>query len=151
MFVRIGRTLYALAIFLLIQSPPLASARGVPIRGQVIVSNGTVTGTVSKCSCTDQWYTVGLRRGETTIVAKIKGHSGVAAPSFGIRVGLLRGSQTAGFAQAACLATQSHCRASTRISARLASSGAYYIKVSGLGSNGISYTLHIQGSIYRLR
>jgi hypothetical protein len=134
--------------------PQIASAHGVPIRGMEIQGTGTTAGSVGKCSCTDQWYTIGLRPGSTTIVATIKGHSGVAAVSYGIRMGVLRVTQrtlqTVGFSQAACLSSQHRCNATARIKLQVRGRGAYYVKVSGLGANGITYAMSIQGHVYRV-
>jgi hypothetical protein len=149
MIARVARLLILLTFVALV--PRVASAHGISIRGQEIQRNGVITGSVGECSCTDEWYTAGFRPGKMTIIATITGHSGVARVSYGIRIGVLHGMQSVGFSQAACLASQRRCGAKARITARIQSAGAYYLKVSGLGANGISYSIHIQGRIYRLR
>jgi hypothetical protein len=106
---------------------------------------------VGNCVCDDtQWYTVGLRPGTAVITGKLTTVDTQPLYSYGVDVFLMQGNQTISQAQAACAAGRKPCNKPFRITARIARAGVYYVKVFGLGSEDIHYTLRVNSRMYHL-
>jgi hypothetical protein len=148
-----SRALLALcALSLSLAAPSISQAKGkthaTPIHGTVLYKR-TVQGMTGNCSCETQWYTVGLKKGKVTITIQLKKIAAKFAVGYGLRADLEARDHTV-VAQngASCLTKDKHCSVTVRLSAKVPSTGAYYVHIIGSGGEGMLYTIGVTGPQY---
>jgi hypothetical protein len=132
-------------------TPSVVSARGVPLKGRIIVSSTPVKQTTGSCSCVWPWYTFGMNSGRMTVTATMSTYQHALTPSWGIRLFVYHGSTLLGWSQAACWSKQKSCVRSISVSGKVKTRGIFYARVEGPGADGIAFTIAVKGPIYTLR
>lgn len=128
-----------------------ALAKGAPLRGQEVAGSLPLTGQTGACQCDIRWYTVGLRPGPVRIRASLRTCGMTTAPSCELEVLWMRGGTVLKQALVPCTRSSHACRAQSTISYRVRKRGPFYLRIHGLGSEGILYSVRIYGAIYPLR
>lgn len=129
-----------------------AKTKAPVIQGAVLQSNRTVVGITGNCSCDYKWYTIGLKPGKVTVSLKMVSVALKMGPSYELKADLQRrNGEIIGQGQQACWRAAKNCTLSVHFTAKLFRSQPYYIHVMGNGSEGLKYTLKVQGPIYRLK
>lgn len=131
--------------------PGLAHAGLTPLHGRQILNTKPLPGVTSSCSCDVQNYTLGFRPGTAKVVVTLMNYQNAMTSEYGIRVTFLQGKKVVGWKQAACLTTQRPCNQSLVFSTRVGKPTIYYLRVQGLGSDGITFLVRPQGPLVRLR
>ncbi len=138
---------YALPVLLTLALLPLASgvasAKGIPLKGQILDSNKGMTLTTGNCSCDTNWFTLGVRPGPVQISAALKTYDMGFGFSYAVRVTVLQGGQSVAYGQAACSVKQKHCNQVARIRFQAKSRAIYYLRVEGPGAEGVRYILDV--------
>ena len=143
-----------LAVFVcvLFSGTQAASARthGPLLMGRAIDTTAAFSGATGNCSCSYQWYTIGVRPGPLHVAIKMHSYYGKIAPTWGVRAVLLLGKRQVDWGQSACMATQKICNRNIDLKARVPRTGIYYVKLEGPGASEVAFTIQIQGRLYRL-
>jgi len=130
--------------------PAVASARGNPLKGQMIVNSRPVNQSTGSCSCVWPWYTFGLNPGSSTVSTTMRTYQHVIAGTWGLRLYVYRGSTLIGSNQVACWAKQKTCVRTISVTAKVSSPGVYYARIEGPGADGVAFTIQVRGHLYAL-
>jgi len=140
----------ALSVYL-ISSTPSLYARGFKQRGIIVRQPGTFRDVTGTCSCNWKWYTVGLRPGKASFDLTVKSGQAIGNSTFDARVSIFQGGTTLAANFASCSRAEKTCDRSVHVTYPIKQTGVYYVLVQGEGAGGVHYSLHIRGSMYRLR
>lgn len=124
-----------------------AAAAGVPLRGQQILTPAWHFGTTGECLCDTQWYTVRLQPGTVTVYADLITISMNMGPTYSLMVWMNQGDTIVGFDKKTCARSKKPCNAPLSIKVKVRRAGVYYLKLKGLGGEGITYALQVHGGI----
>ena len=130
-------------------SPVPTSAKGMPLKGQLIGSHWTA-GTTGNCVCDLKWYTFAANRGRAEVDAKLLGAGLPFSPTYGLRVYIYRGNAFVTWGQTACYKQQKICNQMARIRFTAAPGALYYIKVDGPGAEDVRYQLAVHARLRTL-
>jgi hypothetical protein len=146
------RILVAIALVAVVGylTPSTVGARGVPVKGQIIVNSAPVHQTTGSCSCVWPWYTFGMNSGRMTVTATMSTYQRALTPSWGIRLFVYHGSHLVGWSQTACWSKQKKCVKTVRVSGTVKSRQIFYARVEGPGADGVVFTIAVKGPIYTL-
>ena len=146
MFDRVGIVGCALLLVALTILPQNVSA-AAPLRGQQITTSIWHIGTTGECICDIQWFTVKLRPGTTTVNANLLTISNNLGPTYSLLVWMNHGGGIVGFAKNTCSRTKHICNKHLNFTVKVATAGVYYLKLKGLGGEGISFSIRVRGNI----
>lgn len=138
-----------LALLGILSSVP-TMASGAPFKGYVIENSKPLDSVTGHCTCSTNWFTIGLNPGRLVVTAVLKSDEVHFAPTYAIRLELFNGSRFLVAGQAACSAKQKVCNHVSRLAVRVPRRSVYYISVQGPGGDGIHYRLTVQGAIRML-
>ncbi len=147
MFNRAGILGCVLLLVALTILPQNVSAAGAPLRGQQITTSIWHIGTTGECICDIQWYTVKLRPGTATVNANLLTISNNLGPTYSLLVWMNHGGGIVGFAKNTCARTKRICNKHLNFTVKVPTSGVYYLKLKGLGGEGISFSIRVRGHI----
>jgi hypothetical protein len=147
MFNRVGTICCVLVLVALTMLPNLVSAAGAPLRGQQITTPTWRIGSTGECICDIQWYTVKLRPGTVTVNANLLTISNNLGPTYSLLVWMNHGGGIVGFAKNTCSRAKRLCNKHLNFTLKVAKAGVYYLKLKGLGGEGISYSIRVRGNI----
>jgi hypothetical protein len=136
-----------LVLLVLSTAPGDARAGGVPLRGQQITSSIWHLGTTGECLCDIQWYTVRLQPGVTTVNARLLRISEAMGATYSLLVWMYLGDTLVGFGKNSCPKTKVVCNKGLGFKVKVPRAGVYYLKVKGLGGEGILYGVQTQGKL----
>lgn len=131
-----------LALTVSIVSSGRTSAKGMPLKGQLI-GPGVTSGTTGNCVCDLKWYTFAASRGPAQVTAKLLSAGLPFSPTYGLRVYVYRGSTFVNWSQTACYRKQRACNQIARVRFTATPGALYYIKVEGPGAEDVHYTLSV--------
>jgi hypothetical protein len=149
MFSRIGTLCCALVLVALTILPGTGSALASPLRGQQITTSGWNMGATGECICDIQWYTVKLRPGTATVYANLLSIQDNLGPTYSLMVWMNHGGGIVGFGKNTCARAKRSCNKHLSFNVKVAKAGVYYLKLKGLGGEGISYSIRVFGHINR--
>lgn len=149
MFNRVGTIGSVLLLVVLTMLPGPVSAAGSPLRGQQIITSGWHMGTTGECICDIQWYTVKLRPGTTTVNANLLTITNSMSPTYSLLVWMNHGGSIVGFAKNTCSRAKRMCGKHLNFTVKVTKAGVYYLKVRGLGGEGVFYSIRVFGRMDR--
>jgi hypothetical protein len=126
-------------------------AKGLPIKGELILANGVISQTTGNCMCNANWYTLGANPGKMTLTATLQGYSLPFTSIYGLRMFLYAGTRPAGAGQAACETKQKRCHQQAVVRTRVRTPTIYYLEVYGPGASVVYYSLRVNAKIRKLR
>jgi hypothetical protein len=127
--------------------PATVPAAASPLRGQQITASTWQMGYTGECICDIQWYTVKLRPGTATVYANLLSVKVKLGPTYSLMVWMNHGGGIVGFAKNTCTRTKRMCGKHMTITLKVPKAGVYYLKLKGLGGEGILYSIRVFGSI----
>jgi hypothetical protein len=151
MFNRSGIVCCALVLVALTILPSSVSAAGAPLRGRQITTHTWQVGSTGECICDIQWYTVKLRPGTATVNADLLTIKDNLGPTYSLMVWMNHGGGIVGFAKNTCSRAQRMCNKFLSFTVKVPTAGVYYLKLKGLGGEGISYIIRVRGNIITQR
>ena len=140
----------ALMLVALTMLPGHVSAAS-PLKGQQIVTPTWHMGATGECVCDIQWYTVKLRPGTTTVNANLLTITQNLAPTYSLMVWMNHNGAIVGFAKNTCSRAKRLCNKHLNFTVKVPKAGVYYLKLKGLGGEGISYSIRVVGNIVTQR
>lgn len=147
MLKHVGSVCCMLVLAALTMLPASVSAKGAPLRGQQITTPDFHIGSTGECICDIQWYTVRLRPGTVTVNANLLTISNSLGRTYSLLVWMNHGGGIVGFAKNTCSRAKRICNKHLNFTVKVPKIGVYYLKLKGLGGEGISYSIRVRGNI----
>ncbi len=147
MFRRVPVLACSLLVLLLTALPGNALAKGAPLRGEQLTTPAWHVGATGECVCDIQWYTVRLKPGTTTVNANLLYVRENEGPSYSLMVWMNYSGLVVGFAKNTCSRATKLCNKHVNFTVKVQHAGVYYLKLKGLGGEGIAYTIRVRGNL----